>query len=133
VTSLRGFDYSTFNGENAMLFNVELRVPLIRYLAQGPITSNFLRNLQFIGFYDIGSAWTGPSPFATENSVNTEILTSGSSPFSARIQNYKNPWLSSYGFGARTVLLGFYVKLDVAYPVEDYQVKDPKVFRDARI
>jgi Tol biopolymer transport system component len=128
VTSLRGFDYSTFNGENAMLFNVELRVPLIRYLAQGPITSNFLRNLQFIGFYDIGSAWTGPSPFATENSVNTEILTSGSSPFSARIQNYKNPWLSSYGFGARTVLLGYYVKLDVAYPVEDYQVKDPKFF-----
>ncbi|MDZ7605162.1 MAG: hypothetical protein U5K79_06155 [Cyclobacteriaceae bacterium] len=74
VTSLRGFDYNTFNGENALLFNAELRLPFVKYLASGPVTSNFLRNLQFIGFYDIGSAWTGSSPFATENSVNTEIL-----------------------------------------------------------
>jgi Tol biopolymer transport system component len=126
VTSLRGFKYNTFNGENAMLFNAELRIPLVKYLKRGPIASNFLRNLQFIGFYDIGSAWTGSSPFATENSVNTEILDPPGSPFKARIQNYKNPWLSSYGFGARTVLLGYYVKLDVAYPVEDFVVKDPK-------
>jgi len=126
VTSLRGFKYNTFNGENAMLFNAELRVPLIRYLKRGPISSNFLRNLQFIGFFDIGSAWTGSSPFATENSVNTELLEPEGSPFRARIQNFKNPWLSSYGFGARTVLLGYYVKLDVAYPIEDFVVKDPK-------
>ncbi|NJN27135.1 MAG: translocation protein TolB [Cyclobacteriaceae bacterium] len=119
VTSLRGFDYNTFNGENALLFNAELRIPLIKYLYQGPIASNFLRNIQFIGFYDIGSAWTGSSPFATENSVNTEIIVKEGSSFKARIQNFKSPWLSSYGFGARTVLLGYYVKLDVAYPIED--------------
>jgi hypothetical protein len=128
VTSLRGFDYNTFHGENAMLFNAELRIPLVRYLKRGPISSNFLRNLQFIGFYDIGSAWTGSSPFATENSVNTEILEFDGNPFKARIQNYKNPWLSSYGFGVRTVLLGYYVKLDVAYPIEDFVVKDPRFF-----
>ena len=126
VTSLRGFNYNTFNGENAMLFNAELRIPLIKYLKRGPVTSNFLRNLQFIGFYDIGSAWTGSSPFATENSVNTEILDPPGSPFKARIQNFKNPWLSSYGFGVRTVLLGYYVKMDLAYPIEDFVVKDPK-------
>jgi len=126
VTSLRGFRYNTFYGSNAMLFNAELRIPLVRYLKRGPITSNFLRNLQFIGFYDIGSAWTGSSPFATENSVNTEILDPEGSPFKARIQNYKNPWLSSYGFGVRTVLLGYYIKLDVAYPIEDLVVKDPQ-------
>ena len=126
VTSLRGFDYNTFNGENTLLFNAELRLPFIKYLTRGPIASNFLRNLQFVGFYDIGSAWTGPSPFATENSVNTEVLAPPGSPFSARIQNYKNPWLSSYGFGVRTVLLGYYVKFDVAYPIEDLVRKDPK-------
>ena len=119
VTSLRGFDYNTFNGENTLLFNAELRLPLIKYLYRGPIASNFLRNFQFIGFYDIGSAWTGSSPFATENSVNTEIIAPAGSPFKAKIQNYKNPWLSSFGFGARTVLLGYYVKFDVAYPIED--------------
>jgi len=126
VTSLRGFDYNTFNGENSLLFNVELRLPIIKYLYRGAIASNFFRNFQFIGFYDIGSAWTGPSPFATENSVNTEILAPKGSPFKARIQNYKNPWLSSYGFGVRTVLLGYYVKFDVAYPIEDFVKKDTK-------
>ncbi|MCK5277200.1 MAG: translocation protein TolB [Cyclobacteriaceae bacterium] len=126
VTSLRGFDYNTFNGDNTLLFNAELRLPFIKYLVRGPIASNFLRNLQFIGFYDIGSAWTGPSPFATENSVNTEIIAPQGSPFKARIQNFKNPWLSSYGFGVRTVLLGYYVKFDVAYPIEDFVRKDTK-------
>ncbi len=126
VTSLRGFDYNTFNGENALLFNAELRLPIIKYLHRGPIASNFFRNLQFIGFYDIGSAWTGPSPFATENSVNTEILAPAGSPFKARIQNFKNPWLSSYGFGVRTVLLGYYVKFDIAYPIEDQVRKSTK-------
>ena len=120
ITSLRGFKYNTFNGENALLFNAELRLPFVKYLASGPVSSNFLRNLQFIGFYDIGSAWTGSSPFATENSVNTEILSPPGSPFKARIQNYKNPWLQSYGFGARTILLGYYIKFDIAYPIEDF-------------
>ncbi len=126
VTSLRGFKYNTFNGENVLLFNAELRMPLIKYLASGPISSNFLRNFQLIGFYDIGSAWTGPSPWATENSVNTEILAPEGSPFKARIQNFKNPWLSSYGIGVRSMLLGYYVKFDVAFPIEDMVQKDAK-------
>lgn len=126
VTSLRGFDYNTFNGDNVLLFNAELRLPIIKYLYRGSIGSNFFRNFQLISFYDIGSAWTGPSPFATENSVNTEIIDPVGSPFKARIQNYKNPWLSSYGFGVRTVLLGYYVKFDIAYPIEDFVRKDPK-------
>ncbi len=121
VTSLRGFKYNTLSGTNAMILNAELRFPVIRYLLSGPITSNFLRNLQFIGFYDVGSSWTGPSPFATENSLNTEILDPEGNPFSAKIQNYKYPWLMSYGFGVRTVLLGYYIKMDVAYPIEDLQ------------
>lgn len=126
VTSLRGFSYNTFNGENSLLFNAELRLPLIKYLYRGPISSNFFRNFQLISFYDIGSAWTGSSPFATENSVNTETIAPQGSPFKARIQNYKNPWLSSYGFGIRTVLLGYYVKFDLAYPIEDFVRKNPK-------
>jgi Tol biopolymer transport system component len=124
VTSLRGFNYNTFNGTNSMLFNAELRLPLLRVLYKGPIASNFFRNLQFIGFYDIGSAWTGNSPFATENNINTETIIGG--PFEIRLKNYKNPWLSSYGFGARTVILGYYAKFDLAYPIIDYVVQKPR-------
>jgi len=122
VTSLRGFEYATFYGENALLFNAEIRVPIIRYLHRGPISSNFLKNLQLLGFYDLGSSWSGVSPFERENSVNTEIIKEPGSPFQAEIQNFKNPWLSSYGVGLRTVLLGYYMKFDLAWPIEDYKV-----------
>ena len=126
VMPLRGFDYNTFNGTNAMVANFELRFPIVKYFSAKPISSSFLRNLLFVGFYDIGSAWTGKSPFATENSVNTQIIKNEGSPFQAKIQNFKNPWLSSYGFGLRTVLLGYYMKFDLAYPIEDYKVGKPR-------
>ena len=126
IMPLRGFSYNTFNGTNAMLVNFELRFPIIKYFSSKPISSSFLRNLLFVGFYDIGSAWTGKSPFATENSVNTQIIANEGSPFQARIQNFKNPWLSSYGFGLRTVLLGYYMKFDLAYPIEDYTIGKPR-------
>lgn len=128
VTNLRGFDYNTFFGTNAMLLNAELRFPVIKYFYRGPIASNFFRNFQLISFFDIGSSWTGPSPFATINSVNTETLRPVGNPFSAVIQNFKYPWLYSYGFGLRTMLLGYYIKMDVAYPVEDLNRQNARFF-----
>ncbi len=128
VTSLRGFNYNTLFGTNVMLVNLELRFPAFRYFIKGPINSNFLKNLEFIAFYDIGSSWTGASPLATENSLNTEIINPKGNPFSARIQNFKYPWLMGYGFGLRTMLLGYYLKFDLAYPVEDLEQQKPKFY-----
>ncbi len=128
VTSLRGFDYATFYGENALLFNAELRFPPVRYFYNGPISSNFLKNLMLVGFFDIGSAWTGVSPFQRDNSVNTEIIKREGSPFQAEIKNFRNPWLSSYGTGLRTVILGYYMKFDVAWPIENYKVGKTKFY-----
>ncbi len=124
---LRGFNYNKFNGTDVLTFTAELRFPVVRYFYRGPIASNFFRNLEFIGFYDIGSSWTGPSPFREENSINTEIISDGG-PFVAEIQNFKFPWLMSYGAGIRTVLLGYYLKFDLAYPIEDQIVADEPRF-----
>lgn len=128
VTSLRGFNYNTFFGTDVLLFNAEIRFPIIKYFYRGPISSNFFRNLQFVGFYDIGSAWTGPSPFSSDNEVNTEIIERPNSVFRAEIQNFSSPWLQSYGVGMRTVILGFYMKFDLAWPIEDYRVQSPRLF-----
>ena len=48
VTNLRGFDLSKRTGSRYVLFNSELRIPIVQYLANRPIYSGFLRNLQFI-------------------------------------------------------------------------------------
>ncbi|RJE71399.1 translocation protein TolB [Reichenbachiella sp. MSK19-1] len=126
--NLRGFNYNRFNGENVLAANAELRFPVIKYFTRGTIKSNFLRNLQFIGFYDIGSAWTGLSPFNEDNTVDTKIVKTPGSPFEAIIKTSRNPWLQSYGFGMRTVLLGYYLRFDAARPIEDYRRGEMKYY-----
>jgi hypothetical protein len=127
-TDMRGFDFNKFNGTDVLTFTAELRLPIVRFFYRGPIASNFFRNLEFVGFYDVGSSWTGNSPFSEENSLNTEIIDDGG-PFKAELKNFKNPWLQSYGAGVRTVLLGYYLKVDLAYPIEDNIVADrPRLF-----
>lgn len=120
VTSLRGFDYNTFNGSSTMLANFELRLPVVKFFYNGPIRSSFLSNLQFVGFFDIGSAWTGVSPFNRNNSIS--IVTVENSAFEAEIQTFKNPWLMGYGGGLRSVILGYFMKFDLAFPIEDNNV-----------
>jgi len=129
ATSLRGFDYATLYGNNVAVASAEFRVPLVRALSNGPIASNFFRNLQFTAFYDIGTSWTGPLPFNAENSVRKRVVpeVQSGSPFRIEINEYLNPWLYSYGFGLRTMMLGYYVKFDLAWPVENYTVKDPRL------
>ncbi|MBX2901835.1 MAG: PD40 domain-containing protein [Cyclobacteriaceae bacterium] len=130
ATSVRGFNYATLYGNSAMVGSIELRVPLIRALSNGPIASNFFRNLQFTAFYDIGSSWSGTAPFSSRGSVRTRMVpedpTAGG-PFKIEINEYLNPWLYSYGAGLRTMMFGYYVKFDLAWPVENYSVKDPRL------
>jgi len=120
ATNLRGFPINKLSGNSFLLFNAELRLPLVRYFYRGPITSNFFKNLQFVGFSDIGTAWTGKSPFSRQNSLNTIIDDNG--PFRATVTNFKNPFLVGYGAGARTLLFGYYFKFDVAWGVEDFVI-----------
>jgi hypothetical protein len=129
ATSLRGFDYATLYGNSVAMANAELRIPLIRALAGGPIASNFFRNMQLTAFYDIGTGWTGKPPFDSKNSVRNGVVPehSDGSPFQVEVKEYLNPWLYSYGFGFRTVILGYYIKFDLAWPVENYTVQDPRL------
>lgn len=125
ATNLRGFDLNRLSGVTYMMSNVELRVPLIKYLYRGPITSNFLRNLQFTGFTDIGTAWTGKGPFSQENSLNTEVIGGNGLPFRATVVNFRNPYIWGYGLGVRTMLFGIYGKFDYAWGVDNSVVKKP--------
>ncbi len=115
ATSLRGFNLNKLSGTTYMLLNAELRIPIVKYLYRGSISSSFLRNFQMVGFGDIGTAWTGKGPFSENNSLNTQIIGTDEDPFRATVTNFNNPYLMGYGLGARTTLFGFYVKLDYAW------------------
>lgn len=126
ATNLRGFDYATLFGNNVMMMSVELRVPIVQVLTNTPISSTFLRHLQFVGFYDIGTSWSGQSPFSEGGSANYDQIKSGK--FEVNLKNYLNPWLYSYGVGMRSTMLGYYVKVDVAWPVKNYEVGNASWF-----
>ncbi len=129
ATTIRGYDLNSFNGTDFLSFNAEVRMPIFSYLSKGPIASNFLRNFQLVGFYDVGSAWSGgKSPFTGESSQNIEVVRPVGSPFQAVVNNFNSPWLQSYGLGARTVLLGYFVRFDLAYPIEQYSTPKPRLF-----
>lgn len=53
---LRGFDYAEQIGTKYSLLNLELRMPLIRYLLTGPLPL-FFQNILGTAFIDVGSAW----------------------------------------------------------------------------
>jgi hypothetical protein len=125
---LRGYDYDEIRGRNVITFSSELRIPLFAYLTRGNITSNFVRNFQLVGFYDVGSAWNDAAPWERINDQNTEVINTEGSPFRITLNNFNNPWLQSYGAGLRTVLMNYYVKFDVARPLRNYEAEELKLY-----
>jgi hypothetical protein len=125
---LRGFNYNRLSGDGAFLANLELRIPVLNYLSRGNITSNFIRNLQFIGFFDIGTAWNGMNPFSRDNALNFTEFSVVGNPFYAKVYNFKNPFLMGYGAGARTMVLGFYLRGDLAWGIEDNVTASKPIF-----
>lgn len=126
VTSLRGYDYNTFHGANVLLANFELRMPLASIFYSGPVGSSFVKNFQLVGFFDVGSSWTGISPFKEDNNISTVVIRD--SNFEAQIQTFKSPWLMGYGIGMRSMIFGYFMKFDLAFPYEDNQVGDTKFY-----
>lgn len=126
TTNLRGFDYNQVNGNSSLLFNAELRIPIVKMLYSGPVSSSFFRNLQLNLFYDVGTAWNGSQPFNKDNSINTRNVGGNGNPFSATVINYQNPFLSAYGFGLRSMMFGYYVKMDLGFGIRNFVPQRPK-------
>ena len=125
ATSLRGFNMNKLSGNSHLLVNLELRIPLKSLLSSDFSKSRFINSFQFIGFTDIGSAWTGTNPFSRTNGFNTNVYGGGTNPFQATVTDFRNPFLFGYGVGARASLLGYFMKFDYAFGVDNGEVKTP--------
>lgn len=116
-TNLRGFNQNIRNGNSFAVMNNEIRWPVISYIVNRPITSDLLQNFQLVGFFDIGAAWTGFVPRTEGNAYNTQQITQG--PISLKIDKQRSPLVAGYGFGARTRLLGYFIRMDWAWGLEN--------------
>jgi hypothetical protein len=122
ATNMRGHPQNIRNGNSFAVINSELRWPIFRYLINRPIKSNFLYNFQIVGFGDIGTAWTGLHPFSDENSLNRETIQQGSVIIT--VKNRREPVVGGFGLGVRTKFLGYFIRLDYAWGVENRKVND---------
>lgn len=107
ATNMRGFNQNIRNGNTFLVYNSELRIPLFLYISRKPLRSEFLKSVQIIGFGDVGTAWNGPDPYSDENAFNTRTVSAGGGDFEVRLNNKKDPWVGSLGFGFRAKIFGF--------------------------
>ena len=126
ASNLRGFEQNIRNGSTYALFNAELRVPLIRYFFRKNLRSAFLRNFQVVGFFDAGTAWTGTTPFSDDNPLNIVMIEDPQSPVSVKVNYFRDPIVAGYGVGVRSMLFGYFIRLDYAWGVETRQVQEPR-------
>jgi hypothetical protein len=107
------------------VINSEIRWPVFSYLYNKPIKNEFINSFQVIGFADIGTAWTGKSPYGNDNSFNVQTI--NQNPITVTIQREQEPLVGGYGWGMRAKLLGYFVRADWAWGVDDGEVK-PRIF-----
>ena len=128
-TNVRGFLQNTRNGNNMVLLNSELRIPVFSYLAKKPVRSDFVKNFQTVFFADVGTAWSGPNPYSDDNYFNTTVVGGKQGdPVKVILRNQDEPIISGYGFGFRSRFLSYFLKLDFAWGVEDGRVQRPKSY-----
>jgi hypothetical protein len=126
ATNMRGFNQNIRNGNTFALINTELRFPVFRYFANHPLKSDFLNNFQIVGFGDIGTAWTGMNPYSMENSLFTKTIIRP--PLLITVELQKEPIVGGFGFGVRSRIFGYFLRADLAWGVEDWEVLPSKFY-----
>jgi hypothetical protein len=119
AVNLRGFIQNAANGNNSTVINSEFRLPVFTTFFSKPINNAFIRNFQLIQFVDLGSAWNGAydkigRPFITyQDPQNPVVAVKLKAPGIG-------PFLGGYGFGARSTLLGYFLKFDAGWPMNGF-------------
>ncbi|MCB9222803.1 MAG: hypothetical protein H6582_01395 [Crocinitomicaceae bacterium] len=121
ATPMRGFIQNKRNGNSFALFNTELRLPIVTFFSSYPIKSEMIKHFQIVAFGDIGTAWTGPHPFSDENYFNTQVI--NDKPVTINVENLREPIIGGFGAGVRTKIWGYFVRFDVAWGVEDFEIQ----------
>lgn len=118
VLPLRGYDVNARNGSNFALVNAEFRFPLVAALLPGPIPLLPLYNLQGSAFVDAGALWGG-------RGLDNRLRIFGEDAAGRRV--FDDPLVGA-GLGLRTLLLGYPIRLDWAWPFDGQRFGARKLY-----
>lgn len=126
ATNMRGFTQNIRNGNNFLVINTEIRFPVFSYFLNRPIKSDLIKNFQLMPFADLGAAWLGSDLFSYENRFNR--ITVQGDPVSVTAIESKYPIVGGFGWGARSRLLGYFVRFDMAWGVQNNMIAEKPVY-----
>ncbi|XZF12533.1 hypothetical protein ACTHGU_12130 [Chitinophagaceae bacterium MMS25-I14] len=120
ATNMRGYEQGARTGNTYAVFNGELRLPIMTTFVHRPLQSAVLRHLQLVGFVDAGSAWNGLLPNSDDYFSTYTFGPTKQPPYtSVKIDVRGDSGLAmGYGAGLRTMLLGYFLRLDAAWNIE---------------
>ena len=122
--NLRGFIQNIANGNNNVTISSEFRLPVFTTLFSRPINNAFLRNFQLTQFFDMGTAWNG-----SYNGIKRPSVTYGLPPVQvvSKVGGI-GPFAAGYGFGARSTLLGYFLKFDAGWQMNGFFKGKPVMY-----
>ena len=119
VLPLRGYEINARNGSYFGLFNAEFRFPLFAAVLPGPLPVVPLHDVQGSFFLDAGSVWGGKGMDRRFNVLRRNVRTG---------ERVLDDLLVGVGFGLRTILIGYPVRLDFAWPYDGRRFGRRKVY-----
>ncbi len=118
AVNMRGYNQNLANGNNAVVINSEVRAPIFSSLLNKPINNAFLRNFQVVQFFDFGTAWNGAYSKIERPGV---LYSQPNNPVQVLVKSGGiGPFAGGYGFGVRSVLLGYFLRLDAGWPMNGF-------------
>ncbi len=120
AVQMRGYQQNLANGNNNAVINSELRLPVFATFLNRPINSAFFRNFQIVQFIDLGTALVG----TFSGIARPGVRYASSIPNNPVVVNVKaggvGPFAGGYGFGVRSTLLGYFMKVDAGWPMNGF-------------
>lgn len=111
---MRGFNYAEQIGTKYSLMNIELRMPIIRYLLTGALPILF-QNILGAAFIDAGAAW--------DNNKQLQLFSKDE-----KGNRITKDLLIGTGFGLRSYFLFFLARFDVAWAYDVKSFSKPKYY-----
>ena len=126
AVNMRGYIQNAANGNNTLVINSELRLPVLSTIFDKTVSNAFLRDLQITQFIDLGTAWNG-SYRNIKRPDQTFYNSSGNVSVTVKPKGV-GPFVGGYGVGARSTLLGYFVKYDIGWPMTGFFNTKPVMY-----
>lgn len=123
-TEVRGHGYGARKAASVFGYTAELRIPVFQYLLSHNYKNSLLRNFQVICFYDAAVVWDGFLPEIHKSS--TVDYVAENPVVKINLQYNREPWIAGSGFGLRTSLFGYFIRIDHAWQVNQYKFTQPR-------